>query len=72
MSLTTDRNARLDALQKATEDWAAKRTAYLKAQVAFARRMLKGRTGSERLASTSVSLAKNLVVDAIGTFLTGK
>ena len=66
------RNLRLDALKKATDDWAKKRTAYLNAQVVFARRVLKGRTGSERLASSSVSLAKDLVVDAINTFLTGE
>lgn len=66
-----ERDARLDALKKATEEWADKRTRYLKNQVTFAKRILRGRTGAERLTSKTVDLAKELVVDEINTFLTG-
>ena len=64
-----DRNSRLDQLQGAVTTWAAKRTKYLKDQVATDRAILKGRTGSERLAQSSVTASKDLVVDSINDFL---
>lgn len=66
-----ERDARLLALKTAATQWADNRTKYLNDQVTFARRILRGRTGSERLTSTAISLAKELVVDEIDTFLTG-
>ena len=71
MATKEERNARLEALSKATTDWATKRTDYLKNQVTFAKRMLKGRTGSERLAQTSVQATTDLTVDEIAQFLRG-
>jgi hypothetical protein len=68
---TEARNARLEALKNATTQWADKQTKYLNNQVAFAKRILRGRTGAERLTSTAVTLGKDLVVDEINTFLTG-
>jgi hypothetical protein len=71
VATTEERNSRLDALKTATEQWAKKRTKELKDQVTFGKRLLKGRTGSERLASAAVAAASSFVVDEIDTFLTG-
>ena len=68
---TQARNQRLDDLQAATETWAEKETKRLNDQSAFGKRVLKGRTGSERLAQASVTSTKELVVDQINDFLTG-
>jgi hypothetical protein len=72
MALIDERNARLDALKSATEQWATKCTKRLKDQVAFSKRLLKGRKGSERLVTAPVKLASELLVDEIETFLTGE
>jgi hypothetical protein len=69
MSSIDERNARLDDLVKATTTWASKRREELKARVEANKRILKGRTGSERLAQASVSAAQELVVDEIDAFL---
>lgn len=69
---TAARNARLDALKKATQEWADQQKKRLKDQVALSKRILKGRTGSERLAQSSVQAVSDLVVDQINQFLTGK
>ncbi len=71
MATAEERNARLDALKAATEQWAEKRTKELRDQVTFGKRLLKGRTGSERLANAAVSAASDFVVDEIDTFLKG-
>ncbi len=66
------RNARLDALGTAIKDWAKARREYLNKQVAFSKRLLKGRTGSERLNQASIESATALTVDSINDFLTGE
>jgi hypothetical protein len=66
-----DRNARLDELGTAVSAWAKNRRDYLTQQVAFSKRLLKGRTGSERLNQASIESATSLVVDQINSFLTG-
>lgn len=71
MSTKTERDARLNELKTAVVAWADKRTKYLNAQATFARRVLRGRTGSERLTAKTVELGKNLTVEDINTFLTG-
>lgn len=71
MASKAERDARLDALAQATKDWATRRREYLKNQVAFAKRVLKGRTGSERLAQATVKATTDLVVDEIDQFLRG-
>jgi hypothetical protein len=68
---TEARNARLTALKTATTQWADNQTKLLNDQVTFAKRILRGRTGAERLTSTAVGLGKDVVVDEINTFLTG-
>jgi len=69
---TQKRNARLDALLEATEAWAARQTQALNDQVSLSKRILKGRTGSERLAQASVQSVSDLAVDQINDFLTGE
>jgi len=69
---TEDRNKRLDALGTAIQDWAKTRRDYLTKQVAFSKRLLKGRTGAERLNQATVDSATSLVVDQINSFLTGE
>lgn len=64
-----ERNARLDALLEATKTYADRTRERLNNQVAFAKRVLKGRTGSERLNNESVEQATDLVVDEIDQFL---
>lgn len=63
------RNARLDALLEATNQWADKRTKELTDKVATVKKILKGRTGSERLAESTTSAASDLVVSEIEEFL---
>jgi len=69
MASVADRNARLDALVQAAQDWAKTRTDELNNRVSSAKAILQGRTGSERLAQTGVSATSDLVVDEINQFL---
>lgn len=64
------RDARLAALLTATNQWADRRTKELKNRVAVVKKILKGRTGSERLATSTSSAASDLVVRQIDDFLT--
>jgi hypothetical protein len=69
MSDVTDRNARLDALLNATNDWVDRRTKEYTDKVATVKKILKGRTGSERLATVTSTAASGLVVKQIDDFL---
>ncbi len=69
---TEERDARLDVLSTAVEQWAENQKQRLNAQVALGKRILKGRTGSERLAQASVQSVSDLAVDQINDFLTGE
>ncbi len=71
MANEAERNARLDALSASVTAYATKRREELKRRVATAKSILKGRTGSERLAQSSVQAATPLVVDEINEFLIG-
>lgn len=71
MAVIDERNKRLDALEEATKQWAEKRSTELKNKVAAAKKILKGRTGSERLAASTVQAAAAYLVDEIDTFLLG-
>jgi hypothetical protein len=66
-----DRDARLDALSSALSAWSIQRTTYLNNQVAFCKRVLKGRTGAERLNAVTSTQANALTVDSLTQFLTG-
>jgi hypothetical protein len=71
MASKEERDARLDELADATRKWAENRREELNAQVALGKRILKGRTGSERLADAPVQSVSDLTVDEINQFLTG-
>jgi hypothetical protein len=64
-----ERDARLDALKSSTQEWATKERERLQNQAAFGKRLLQGRTGSERLNDESVDSATDLLVDEIDQFL---
>jgi hypothetical protein len=64
-----DRNARLDALGKATDAYLQKQVKEATDKLATARRILKGRTGQERLATSTVEATSTVLVDEIDSFL---
>jgi hypothetical protein len=68
---TTARNNRLDQLSQAAQDWGKSQTDQLNNRVSSAKAILKGRTGSERLAQATVDATSSLVVAQINDFLTG-
>lgn len=67
-----ERNARLAQLRAAAQQWASRERERLNAQVDLGKRVLQGRTGSERLAQSNVSAVSELTVDEINQFLTGE
>lgn len=67
-----ERDQRLDELSSAVSAWASRRRDYLNNQVAFSKRLLRQRVGSDRLQNASVSRASSLLVDEINQFLTGE
>ena len=69
MSATEERNKRLDALIVATDAWVTKRVKEYNDRVTITKRILKGRTGSERLATASTVAAQEIVVQEIDDFL---
>jgi len=69
MATEAERNARLDALESAVQAYAAAGRRSLQARVDRSRQILLGRTGSERLRSSSVEAASALVAGAIDDFL---
>lgn len=69
MASVAERNKRLDALAEAATSWADKRTKELEGKVASAKKILKGRTGSERLAAATSQATSDLLVDEIDDFL---
>lgn len=69
---TKERNARLDKLKLLTQQWADQQKKRLNEQVSLGKRILKGRTGSERLAQASVQSVSDLTVSQINDFLTGE
>lgn len=71
MASKAERDARLDELEAATKEWATNERKRLKAQVALSKKILRGRTGSERLNNTTVKAANELLVDEIDEYLTG-
>lgn len=69
MATAAERNARLDALVVATQQWATNRRADINHRVASSKKILQGRTGSERLARASVQAASDLVIQSLDDFL---
>jgi len=66
---TAERNARLNDLQEAAQNWATERKKQLTNAVSLSKAILRGRTGSDRLASSTVDATSTKVIEAIGDFL---
>ncbi len=64
-----DTASRVDDLVKATKAWAKTRREALEKRVTSSKAILRGRTGQERLAQSSVQAASVLVVNEISSFL---
>jgi len=60
---------RLAELKQAAKEWHDKRRQTLEDQVTLSKRILQGRTGSERLANDMVNTSTDLVLEEIGEFL---
>jgi hypothetical protein len=71
MASTADRNARLNQLQQAAQQWATSRTNYLNNQVSTLQAILQGRGGANGVAQAGVTATSDLVVSQINDFLTG-
>jgi hypothetical protein len=67
-----ERNARLDKLKTAVNDWADKEEERLTKEATLLKKILRGREGSERLNNASVESASDLLVDELDQFLTGE
>jgi hypothetical protein len=65
------RNALLDELKDALDDWHDQEIKRIDDEVTFAKSVLRGRTGSERLSRSNTAEARVLVVDDINSFLAG-
>lgn len=66
-----ERDANLDALKTAVDEWIAKEKTRIEEEVTFLRKVLKGRTGSEEANSTNLAKSLELVVAEIDSFLIG-
>lgn len=69
MASVADRNARLDALSKAAQQWSDSRTKYLNNQVSTLKSILQGRGGANGLSQAGVNATSDLVVSQIDDFL---
>ena len=65
------RDALLDELKTATEEWYAAEKKQIEDEVTFVKSVLRGRTGSERLARSNTAEARILVQDDVTSFLGG-
>ncbi len=68
---TDARNQILDDLKTALDDWHTKEIKRIDDEVTFIKSVLRGRTGSERLARSNTAVAQILVIDDITSFLAG-
>lgn len=66
-----ERNALLNELESAVEEWYTRERARVEDEVTFLRSVLRGRTGSESVARRNTSEARVLVIDDITSFLSG-
>jgi hypothetical protein len=63
-----DRDANLDALQAAVDEWGEKERNRLENEVKFMRAVLKGRTGSEEAGTEALDAASTGYTVTHGTF----
>jgi hypothetical protein len=66
-----ERDARLDRLKQAVDEWHTNERGRYEAEATFLKSFLRGRTGSERLSRENTAEAEALVVDDITSFLSG-
>jgi hypothetical protein len=66
-----ERDANLDALQSAVEEWATSERTRIEEEIAFLRKVLRGRTGSEEANSTNLAASLKLVTAEIDSFIIG-
>lgn len=67
-----ERNRLLDELKDATDEWYEAEAARINDEVTFLKSVLRGRTGSERVAASNTTQARVLLVTDITTFLAGE
>lgn len=67
-----DRDSRLATLSSAVTAWSTKQKKRIEDQVAFSKRLLRGRNAANGLNNTTVSKASELLVDELDQFLTGE
>lgn len=65
----TERDAHLDALQSAVDEWGEKEKSRLENEVKFMRAVLKGRTGSEEAGTQALDSASALLQAEIDDFI---
>lgn len=65
------RNQLLDEVKAALQEWHDKEIKRIDDEVTFVKSVLRGRTGSERLARSNTDEARVLVINDISTFLAG-
>jgi len=65
----TERDANLDALQAAVDEWGEKELSRLENEVKFMRAVLRGRTGSEKAGTQALDAASSLLQAEIDDFI---
>lgn len=68
---TEERDAKLDRLKEAFDDWYDREKSRLEDEATYLKSVLRGRTGSERLAQENTTEAEVLVTNDIESFLAG-
>lgn len=68
---TTTRNQLLDRLQRSFNEWHDREKSRLEDEATFLKSVLRGRTGSERVARANTTEAEVLVINDITSFLAG-
>jgi ribonuclease HII len=67
----TERDKRLDELEKAVTKYGKEKKKVLEADVKFMKSVIKTRTGAGKLANQGVADSKKLLADSISQFLEG-
>lgn len=67
----TERDKRLDELEKAVDKYGKEKKKALEADVKFMKSVINSRTGAGKLANQGVADSKKLLADSISQFLEG-
>lgn len=71
MTARNRRDALLDDLQQAFEQWHQNETKRVDREIRYLKSVLRGRTGSDRLGSANAEEASRIVQTDLDSFLTG-